>query len=230
VAERLPGHPDAQDPWRVFTIMDEFVAGFEALARLPAPVAFFGSSRTPPSDPLYGLAERTARLLAESGYTILTGGGPGLMEAASKGAMEAGGLSVGLNIDLPREQAPSPYLGRLLNFRYFFVRKVMFVKYAVGFVIAPGGFGTLDELFEATTLVQTHRTPPFPVVLLGTAYWSGLIEWLREVAVGQGAISPGELAILRMADTPHEVLAQLAAGVEEEAGGRRRPSPRPPTP
>ncbi|MGH7322548.1 MAG: TIGR00730 family Rossman fold protein, partial [Candidatus Rokuibacteriota bacterium] len=150
-----PIHLDTQDPWRVYKIMDEFVAGFEALTNLPPAVAFFGSSRATPGESAYALAEKTARLLAENGFTVLTGGGPGIMEAASKGAMEAGGLSIGLNIDLPQEQAPNQFLGKLLNFRYFFVRKVMFVKYSVGFVIAPGGFGTLDELFEATTLVQT---------------------------------------------------------------------------
>jgi uncharacterized protein (TIGR00730 family) len=132
------------------------------------------------------------------------------MEAASKGALEAGGLSVGLNIDLPREQTANPYLSRLLNFRYFFVRKVMFVKYSVGFVIAPGGFGTLDELFEATTLVQTRRTPPFPVILLGATYWRGLLNWLRAETVGRHAITAEELSILRMADSPDEVLAHLA--------------------
>lgn len=203
--------PDAQDPWRVFKIMDEFVAGFGALATIPSAVAFFGSSRARPGDPAYVLAERTARLLVESGFAVVTGGGPGIMEAANKGAVEAGGLSVGLNIDLPQEQAPNPYLGKLLSFRYFFVRKVMFVKYSVGFVIAPGGFGTLDELFEATTLVQTRRTPPFPVILLGAAYWQGLLDWLREVAVGHRAITADELAILRVADTPEEVLAHLRA-------------------
>jgi uncharacterized protein (TIGR00730 family) len=134
------------------------------------------------------------------------------MEEASKGALEAGGLSVGLNIDLPQEQAPNPYLGMLLNFRYFFARKVMFVKYSVGFVIAPGGFGTLDELFEATTLIQTRRIRPFPVILLGSAYWGGLLEWLRRVVVAEGRVSPEELAILRVADTPEEVLAHLRAG------------------
>jgi hypothetical protein len=212
VTDRAPGQPDTQDPWRVFTIMDEFVAGFEALSAIPDAVAFFGSSRASPSDPLYALAERTSRLLVQSGYTVLTGAGPGIMEAANKGALEAGGVSVGLNIDLPREQAPNPYLGKLLNFRYFFVRKVMFVKYAVGFVIAPGGFGTLDELFEATTLVQTHRTPAFPIVLLGVDYWRGLVDWLRDVVVRQGAISEAELGILRLADTPEEVLDHLRAG------------------
>ncbi|MBI4012048.1 MAG: TIGR00730 family Rossman fold protein [Candidatus Rokubacteria bacterium] len=191
--------------------MDELLAGFDALGKIPPAVAFFGSSRATPDDPAYTLAEKTARLLAESGYAILTGGGPGIMEAANKGATEAGGLSIGLNIDLPQEQAPNPYLAKLLNFRYFFVRKVMFVKYSVGFVIAPGGFGTLDELFEATTLVQTHRIRPFPVVLLGSAYWQGLLDWLRAVVVAEGRITVEDLLILRVADTPAEVLAHLRA-------------------
>ncbi|MGH7266357.1 MAG: TIGR00730 family Rossman fold protein [Candidatus Rokuibacteriota bacterium] len=206
---------DTMDPWRVYKIMNEFVAGFEVLASIPPAVAFFGSSRATPDDPAYLLSERTARLLAESGYTILTGGGPGIMEAANKGAMEGGGLSVGLNIDLPLEQAPNPYLGMLLNFRYFFVRKVMFVKYSVGFVIAPGGFGTLDELFEATTLVQTARIRPFPIILLGTDYWRGLIEWLKAVVVGEGRVTPTELGILRLADTPEDVLAHLRSAAPE---------------
>ncbi len=206
-----PIHVDTEDPWRVFKIMDELLAGFDALGKIPPAVAFFGSSRATPDDPAYTLAEKTARLLAESGYAILSGGGPGIMEAANKGAMEAGGLSIGLNIDLPQEQAPNPYLAKLLNFRYFFVRKVMFVKYSVGFVIAPGGFGTLDELFEATTLVQTRRIRPFPVVLLGSAYWRGLLDWLRAVVVAEGRITAEDLLILRLADTPAEVLAHLRA-------------------
>ncbi|HEV8673449.1 MAG TPA: TIGR00730 family Rossman fold protein [Methylomirabilota bacterium] len=200
---------DTEDPWRVFKIMDEFVAGFEALSGLPPAVAFFGSSRATPDDPAYALAEKTARLVAENGFTVLSGGGPGIMEAANKGAMEAGGLSIGLNIDLPQEQAPNRYLAKLVNFRYFFVRKVMFVKYSVGFVIAPGGFGTLDELFEATTLVQTRRIRPFPVILLGAAYWQGLLDWLQRVVVAERRVTATELAILRVADTPEEVLAHL---------------------
>ncbi len=204
-----PIHLDTEDPWRVFKVMDEIVAGFQALSGIPPAVAFFGSSRTTSADPAYALAEKTARRLAENGFAVLTGGGPGIMEAANKGAMEAGGLSIGLNIDLPQEQAPNAYLAKLVNFRYFFVRKVMFVKYAVGFVIAPGGFGTLDELFEATTLVQTRRIRPFPVILLGTAYWQGLLDWLRDVVVADGRVTTDELTILRLADTPEEVLAHL---------------------
>jgi uncharacterized protein (TIGR00730 family) len=208
-----PIQQDTEDPWRVFKIMAELVGGFETLGTLPPAVAFFGSARATPDDPAYALAEKTARLIAEQGFTVLTGGGPGIMEAASKGALEGGGLSVGLNIDLPQEQAPNPYLGMLLNFRYFFVRKVMFVKYSVGFVIAPGGFGTLDELFEATTLIQTRRIQPFPVILLGSTYWGGLVDWLRDAVVAERRVSPQELGILRVADTPEEVLAHLRAGL-----------------
>lgn len=211
---------DSQDPWRVFKIMDELVAGFAAFQAIPSAVAFFGSARTDPGDPAYALAERTGRRLAEEGFTVVTGGGGGIMEAANKGATEARGLSVGLNIDLPQEQAVNPYIGKLVSFRYFFVRKLMFVKYAVGFVIAPGGFGTLDELFEATTLVQTRRTPPFPIVLLGSAYWQGLVDWLRTVAVAHGAITADEVALLRLADTPEEVVASLRG----TARGQGRPS------
>jgi uncharacterized protein (TIGR00730 family) len=202
---------DTEDPWRVFKVMDEIVAGFQALSGLPPAVAFFGSARATPADPAYALAEKTGRLLAAEGFAVLTGGGPGIMEAANKGALEAGGLSVGLNIDLPREQSPNAYLSRLINFRYFFVRKVMFVKYSVGFVIAPGGYGTLDELFEATTLVQTGRIRPFPVILFGAAYWQGLVDWLRHVVVGERRVSLDELGILRLADSPEEVLEHLRA-------------------
>ena len=207
---RLPAQPGARDAWRVFRFMDEFVVGFEALASVPAPVAVFGSSRARPGDRTYALAERMGRLLAQRGFTVVTGGGPGVMEAACKGAIEAGGLTVGLNIDLPSEQAPNPYLSKLISSRYFFVRKVLFVKYSVGFVIAPGGFGTLDELFEAVTLVQTRRSPPFPIVLLDVAYWRGLVDWLRDTVAAHAAIRPNDLALLRLADTPEEVLAHLA--------------------
>jgi uncharacterized protein (TIGR00730 family) len=200
---------DLRDPWRVFTVMDELVTGFGELASVPSPVAFFGSARARSEEPVYGLARRTAALLAARGFSIVTGGGAGLMEAANRGAWEAGGLSVGLNIDLPGEQVANPYLGKLLTFRYFFVRKVLFVKYAVGFVIAPGGFGTLDELFEAVALVQTGRTRPFPIVLLDGAYWRGLVDWLGQVAVARGAIGAAELALLRIADSPEEVLEHL---------------------
>jgi hypothetical protein len=208
--------PESQDHWRVYKIMDEFVSGFEGLAAVPRPVAVFGSSRARPDQPAYALAEATGAALARAGFSVLTGGGQGIMEAAAKGALEAGGLSVGLTIDLPGEQSPSPHLSRLLSFRYFFVRKVMFVKYSVGFVIAPGGFGTLDELFEAITLVQTRRTPPFPIVLLDAAYWQGLLAWLRDVAAPAGAVPTADLGLVRVADTPQEVLGHLTG-----SGGAR---------
>lgn len=203
-----------REPWRVFKIMAEFVEGFEALGQLPPAVAFFGSSRATPDDPAYLLAEKTARTLAAHGFAVITGGGPGIMEAANKGASEAGGLSIGLNIDLPQEQAPNRYVQKLVNFHYFFVRKVMFVKYSVAFVIMPGGFGTLDELFEATNLIQTKRTSPFPVVLMDTGYWQGLLDWIREVVVRQGRVAPAELSILQMADTSEEALSIIRASLE----------------
>jgi hypothetical protein len=208
--EELAEIAPTPDSWRVFRIMGEFVEGFDTLSHLGPAVSIFGSARTLPEAPEYAAAEQTARLLVERGFGVITGGGPGIMEAANKGAIEAGGLSIGLNIDLPHEQAPNPYLGKLLNFRYFFIRKVMFVKYSVGFVIAPGGFGTLDELFEATTLVQTGRIRPFPVILLGSVYWQGLVDWLRSVVVAERRVTAQELAILRVADTPEEVLAHLS--------------------
>jgi uncharacterized protein (TIGR00730 family) len=214
----------------VFAIMDEFLTGFAALAPLASPVAVFGSARTPPGDPAYALAERTGAALAHAGHTVLTGGGGGIMEAASKGATQAGGVVVGLNIDLPQEQTPNRYLGKLVNFRYFFVRKVMFVKYSVGFVIAPGGFGTLDELFEAVTLVQTRRTPPFPIILLGARYWQGLLGWLGEVAVTHGAMTAPELRLLRLADSPEEVLALLRGHGRPAPGGGTPALSAPPAP
>ena len=217
----VPPIPTQPDAWRVFRIMDELVAGFEALATTPSAVAFFGSSRAGPDDPAYALAEKTGRVLAENGFAVLTGGGPGLMEAANKGAMEAGGLSIGLNIDLPQEQAPNPYLGRLLNFRYFFVRKVMFVRYSVAFIFLPGGLGTLDELFESATLIQTHKIRPFPVVLVGRDYWQGLLDWLTQTAVGRGRVSAEEMTIFTLAETPEEVLT----AIQRAAPALHRPIP-----
>src|SRR5213595_3611870 len=167
---------DGQDSWRIFRIMAEFVEGFETMSRVGRAVTIFGSARTKPSDRYYKAAEETARLLALEGFGVITGGGPGIMEAANRGAFEAGGVSVGCNIELPFEQKSNPYLTRSLKFKYFFVRKMMFVKYSLGFVIFPGGFGTLDELFEALTLIQTRKIRNFPVVLFGSNYWSGLLD------------------------------------------------------
>jgi hypothetical protein len=195
-----------QDPWRMFRIMAEFVEGFEALAECNPAVSIFGSARVTPDHPDYQKAEAVGRQLAREGFAIITGGGPGVMEAANKGASEAGGRSVGLNIELPMEQSPNPFSNIRVSFRYFFVRKVMFVKYASGFVILPGGFGTLDELFESITLIQTGKIRPFPVVLVGRAYWTGLVTWIRDVMMQDQKISAKDLAILRVVDTAEEAI------------------------
>ena len=198
-----------QDPWRMFRIMAEFVEGFEALAECNPAVSIFGSARVTPDHPDYQKAEAIGRQLAREGFAIITGGGPGVMEAANKGAAEASGRSVGLNIELPMEQSPNPFSNIRVSFRYFFVRKMMFVKYASGFVILPGGFGTLDELFEAITLIQTEKIRPFPVVLVGRAYWSGLVAWISDVMMSDQKISPKDLAILRVVDTADEAVAVI---------------------
>jgi len=198
-----------QDPWRMFRIMAEFVDGFEALADCNPAVSIFGSARVTPDHPDYQKAEAIARQLAREGFAIITGGGPGVMEAANKGAFEAGGRSVGLNIELPMEQSPNPYSNIRVSFRYFFVRKVMFVKYASGFVILPGGFGTLDELFESITLIQTRKIQPFPVVLVGRVYWSGLVTWIREVMMQDQKISVEDLALLRVVETAEEAIGVI---------------------
>jgi hypothetical protein len=198
-----------EDTWRVFRIMAEFVEGFEDLAHIQPAVVVFGSARTKPAEPLYKLTVRLARALAAEGFTVVTGGGPGLMEAANRGAREAGGLSVGLNIDLPSEQRPNPYAQLQMNFRYFFCRKVMFVKYASGFVIMPGGYGTLDELFEALTLVQTRRIKPFPVVMMGTRYWRGLTAWMRGTMRKSGCIDPQDLALFTVTDSIPEAVKKM---------------------
>jgi uncharacterized protein (TIGR00730 family) len=194
------------DSWRVLRIMGEFTWGFENLQDVAGGVSFFGSARTKPSDPFYQAAEQVGALFAQAGVPVITGGGPGIMEAANKGAYEAGGLSIGCNIELPHEQYTNPYLTRSLDFKFFFVRKTMFVKYAMGFVVFPGGFGTLDELFEALTLIQTDKVTDFPVVLFGTAYWSGLTEWLNTQLLGRGMISPGDEKMVTVTDDPHEVV------------------------
>jgi uncharacterized protein (TIGR00730 family) len=205
------------DTWRVLRIQSEFVDGFGALAELGPAVSVFGSARTAVDDPHYALAERVGRSLAEAGFAVITGGGPGTMEAANKGAAEAGGVSVGLGIELPFESELNPYVDLGVNFRYFFARKTMFVKYAQGFVVLPGGFGTLDELFEALTLVQTRKVTSFPVVLLGSAYWCGLIDWLRDSALPAGNIGAVDLDLVTVTDDP-----ESAARVMVEAEHRRR--------
>lgn len=194
------------DTWRVFRIMGEFVEGFDELATLTRGISIFGSARTRPDDPDYKAAQETAALLAREGFAVITGGGPGIMEAANRGAFEAGGLSIGCNIELPFEQRPNPYQTRSLKFKYFFVRKMMFVKYSLGFIIFPGGFGTLDELFEALTLIQTRKIRNFPVVLYGSSYWSGLLKWIRESALVQGKVSDIDLRLFHVTDSPTEVV------------------------
>jgi uncharacterized protein (TIGR00730 family) len=196
----------AQEPWRIFRIMAEFVESFEEMSKVGPAVTVFGSARTTHTDPWYAKAHKLGTLLAKHHYAAITGGGPGIMEAVNKGAFEAGGISVGLNIELPHEQRPNPFINRLLNFRYFFIRKVCFVKYASGFVLFPGGYGTLDELFESITLIQTDRIGRFPVVLMGRTHWAGLIEWLDERVQGTGMIAPADLKLLHLADEPEEAL------------------------
>jgi hypothetical protein len=186
--------------------MAEFVEGFEALAECHPAVSIFGSTRVKPEDEVYQKAERIGQLLAENGFGVITGGGPGVMEAANKGASLAGGKSIGINIELPLEQAPNPYTNLNLTFHYFFVRKVMFIKYAVAYIILPGGFGTMDELFESITLIQTHKIKPFPVILMGSKYWKGLLDWIKEVVLKEGKISPADLEILQVIDEPEEMI------------------------
>ena len=192
------------DSWRVLRIMGEFVWGFDNLADVSDGVTIFGSARTAPTDVYYERAVETARLLAEAGIPVITGGGPGIMEAANKGALEGGGMSVGCNIELPFEQGSNPYLSRSLNFKFFFVRKTMFVKYATAFIVFPGGYGTLDELFEALTLIQTGKVKHFPVILFGSAYWAGLVEWLSRTVAEQRKINPTDLLLFRVTDDPGE--------------------------
>ncbi|HLM24618.1 MAG TPA: TIGR00730 family Rossman fold protein [Pyrinomonadaceae bacterium] len=194
------------DPWRVFRIMGEFVEGFDELATLSRGIAIFGSARTRPDDPDYQAAQETGALLAAHGFAVITGGGPGIMEAANRGAFEAGGLSIGCNIELPFEQRANAYQTLSLTFKYFFVRKMMFVKYSLAFVIFPGGFGTFDELFEALTLIQTKKIRNFPIVLFGSHYWSGLLDWLRAVVLPEGKISEHDLDIFHITDSPAEVV------------------------
>ncbi|MEO7985089.1 MAG: TIGR00730 family Rossman fold protein [Gemmatimonadales bacterium] len=192
------------DSWRVLRIMGEFVWGFDNLADVSAGVTVFGSARTPPDDRYYIKAVETARLLAEAGIPVITGGGPGIMEAANKGAMEGGGLSIGCNIELPFEQGSNPYLTRSLNFKFFFVRKTMFVKYATAFLVFPGGYGTLDEMFEALTLIQTGKVKHFPVILFGAQYWAGLVEWLTRTVAEERKINPADLHLFHVTDDPAE--------------------------
>jgi uncharacterized protein (TIGR00730 family) len=194
------------ESWRLFRILGEFVEGVEALHDLGPAVSIFGSARVKPNHPSYRLAEKTAALFARENIAVITGGGGGIMEAANKGAAEAGGVSVGLNISLPFEQKPNPFATMQMNFHYFFIRKVMFIKYAMAYIIMPGGFGTLDEMFEAVTLIQTHRIKPLPVILMGTDYWGGLLDWIRARLLAGKSISPEDLDILQVIDEPEEVV------------------------
>lgn len=200
------------DSWNIFKVMSEFVDGYDTLARIGPCVSIFGSARTNPENKYYKLAEEIAKKLSQAGYGVITGGGPGIMEAANKGAKEAGGKSVGLNINLPFEQYPNDYIDydKLINFKFFFVRKVMFMKYAQGFIVLPGGFGTLDELFEALTLVQTMKVGRFPIVLVGKDYWGGLVEWLKMVMLKQeNNIHAEDLLLFKVVDTADEAAAEI---------------------
>jgi uncharacterized protein (TIGR00730 family) len=199
------------DPWRVMRIMGEFIEGFDTLASVDKAVTIFGSARIGPEDPHYHAAVETARLLAEAGFGIITGAGPGIMEAGNKGARIGGGRSIGCNIELPFEQGSNPYVDTLVNFRYFFVRKTMFIKYSVAFVIFPGGFGTLDELFEALTLIQTGKIYRFPVILFGRYYWAGLLRWLQARVLSEGKISEGDLDLMLVTDDPAEAVQAIVS-------------------
>jgi uncharacterized protein (TIGR00730 family) len=199
------------DSWAVFKIMGEFVEGYEKLAKIGPCVSIFGSARTPKDNPYYALAQRIAKRITDLGFGVITGGGPGIMEAANKGAYENGGTSVGLNIELPFEQHSNAYIDKhnSIDFDYFFVRKVMFVKYAQGFVVMPGGFGTLDELFEAITLIQTKKVDKFPIILVGREYWQGLYDWIKNTLAQQRSISPEDLELVELVDTEDEVVEIL---------------------
>ncbi len=203
------------DPWRVFRIMSEFVEGFDTLSHIPPAVAIFGSARVKPGDSTYIAAVETARLLAKAGFAIITGGGPGIMEAGNKGAQEGGNISIGCNIELPFEQGPNPYLDISLDFRYFFVRKTMFVKYSEAFVIFPGGFGTMDELFEALLLIQTKKVSHFPVILYDSKYWGGLISWIRDIMLAGEKILPRDAGLLLLSDDPHEICKIVVEAYQE---------------
>lgn len=216
--ERDSGAWVHSDPWRVLRIQAEFVEGFGALAELGPAISIFGSARLPEDDPAYQVARDIARGITEMGYAVITGGGPGIMEAGNRGALESGGTSVGLGIELPHEQGMNQYVDLGVDFRYFFARKTMFVKYSSGFVVMPGGFGTLDELFEALCLMQTHKVAMFPVILVGSDFWGGLLDWIRTTLVDHGMISPGDVDLVRVVDTAEEAVTAL----REAAAGTAR--------
>src|SRR5712692_4472900 len=212
------------DSWRVLRIMGEFVEGFDTLSDVYSAVTVFGSARTPPDDPAYEQAVETARMLAREGFPIITGGGPGIMEAANRGAQEGNGLSIGCNIELPFEQGTNPYVERSINFRYFFVRKTMFVKYSTAFLVFPGGYGTMDELFESLTLIQTGKVKHFPVVLFGREYWKGLCEWLAERVAGEGKIDTKDMSIFHVTDDPAEAVQLVVQARERRTAHTSRPA------
>jgi hypothetical protein len=211
------------DPWRVLRITGEVIEGFDKLANVGKAVTVFGSARTDPADPQYAAALNVGRVLAERGFAVITGGGPGVMEAANRGAKEAGGRSIGCNIELPFEQGANPYVDTIVNFRYFFVRKTMFIKYSAAFVIFPGGFGTLDELFEALTLIQTGKISQFPVILFGTHYWAGLLRWMQSRMLEEKKISASDLELMTLTDDPEEAADAVAKayGAQMEMARRR---------
>ena len=213
------------DSWRVLRLMGEFVEGFDTLSDVSQAVTIFGSARTPAGDPYYEKAVETARLLAQEGFPIITGGGPGIMEAANRGCQEGNGLSIGCNIELPFEQQINPYVERAINFRYFFVRKTMFVKYSTAFIAFPGGYGTMDELFEALTLVQTGKVKQFPVVLFGREYWRGLADWLKDRVAAEGKISPEDLNLFLVTDDPKETLGWIVEARERRTRAFRAMQP-----
>ncbi|MDQ3519702.1 MAG: TIGR00730 family Rossman fold protein [Gemmatimonadota bacterium] len=216
-SESRPDDFTRTDPWRVMRIMGEFIEGFDTLAGVSKGVSIFGSARIGPDDPHYAKAEETARLLAEAGFAIITGAGPGIMEAANKGAKRGNGRSIGCNIELPFEQGANPYVDTIINFRYFAVRKTMFIKYSSAFVIFPGGFGTLDEMFEALTLIQTGKIYQFPVILFGRHYWAGLIRWLQTRVLLEGKISSGDIDLVLLTDDPREVAETVIAAYEAQS-------------
>ena len=198
-----------EESWRIFRIMAEFVDSIEDLSRVQNGVTVFGSARVKPGDPYYQMAEKLGRLLVQNGFSVITGGGPGIMEAANKGAAEAGGRSVGMNIKLPFEQKPNPYANLQIDYKYFFIRKVMFVKYAVAYIILPGGYGTMDEFFEALTLIQTKRVKSFPVIVMGREYWQGLLDWLKSTMLRKNMIQPFDIEMIQIIDEPEEVVKHI---------------------
>ncbi len=212
------------DPWRVLRIMGEYVHGFDSLAEVGAAITVFGSARTSAGDPMYEAARDLSGRLARAGFAVITGGGPGIMEAANRGCHEAGGLSIGCNIELPHEQGLNPYVDIAVNFRYFFCRKTMFVKYAHGFVLFPGGFGTLDEMFESLTLIQTGKVQRFPVVLFGSAYWSGLMNWIRDFPLAQAKIDANDLRLMRLSDSTEETCQHLLDTYQNQSGVQPKPT------